>query len=47
MSNSLIDPNSPLFPWYQLPEIPKPVTPSLADLFAGVQPNPSAKPLDK
>ncbi len=40
MSNSPFDPNSPLFPWYPPPVTPKPVTPSLADLLAAIQPVP-------
>ena len=46
MSNSPFDPNSPLFPWYQPPGTPKPVTPSLGDLIAAMQPKPQPKPFN-
>ena len=46
MSNSPFDPNSPLFPWYQPPPPPQPVTPSLASLLAAMQPKPQPKPFD-
>jgi hypothetical protein len=46
MNNSPFDPNSPLFPWYQPPLPPKPVTPSLSELLAAIQPPPQPKPFD-
>jgi hypothetical protein len=41
MTNSLFDPNDPLFPWYKPPTAPGPTTPSLADL---VRPAPELDP---
>src|SRR5439155_19054437 len=44
MSNLPFDPERPLFPWYPPPVTPRPVTPSLADLIATMQPKPQPKP---
>lgn len=45
MSNSLFDPNRPLFPWY-LPPPPKPTpTTAFADLIASVSPQPPSPSL--